>query len=275
MKKIMYNVTGQVMKYVIPILIIALLLGSFYIIPAGKRGVLLTFGKPSMDAMGEGLHMKVPFIQQIIKISIQTQKYEADASAASSDLQVVTSKIATNFHLTGESVPKLYQEVGLDYATKVIMPMEQEIVKSTTAKFTAEELITKREEVRQEMKTVLTERLASRGIIVEEVSIINFDFSKEFNNAIEQKVTSQQLKLKAEIDLQRITVEKEQVITQAEGQAEAQRLQKLVLTPELVTMRALQVQEEAIAKWNGIMPLVTGGATPFVSLGSFGNSSAF
>lgn len=271
------GVSGKkVFGWVFLIFVVIVLASSFYIIPAGKRGVLLTFGKPDMNAIQEGLHVKIPLVQQIVKISVQTQKYEADASAASSDLQIVTSKIATNYHLTPESVPRLYQEVGLDYAAKVIMPMEQEIVKSTTAKFTAEELITKREDVRLEMKTILTERLAPRGIIVEEVSIVNFDFSQEFNKAIESKVVALQNKLKAQNDLERIKIEKEQVIAQAEGQAEAQRLQKLQLTPELVTMRALQVQEEAIAKWSGTLPLfVSGNNMPFIgNIGNLVNSSS-
>jgi regulator of protease activity HflC (stomatin/prohibitin superfamily) len=263
------------LKWAIPVILVIILLTGFYIIPAGNRGVLLTFGKPEVQAVGEGLHYKIPLVQKIVRMSIQTQKYEADASASSSDLQVVTSKIATNYHLESASVPTLYRDVGLDYATKVIMPMEQEVVKSTTARFTAEELITKREDVRQEMKSTLIERLAPRGIIVEEVSIINFDFSPEFNTAIENKVVALQNKLKAQNDLERLKIEAEQIVVTATAQAEAQRLQKLQLTPELVQMKALAVQEEAIAKWNGILPLVTGGATPFVNLGTLGSSSAF
>ena len=158
------------------------------------------------------------------------------------------------------------------------MPMEQEVVKSTTAKFTAEELITKREDVRQEMKSTLIERLAPRGIIVEEVSIINFDFSPEFNTAIENKVVALQNKLKAQNDLERLKIEAEQIVVTATAQAEAQRLQKLQLTPELVQMKALAVQEEAIAKWNGQTPLVTGSAIPFLgdltNMGRLGNSTA-
>jgi len=241
------------LKWAIPVILVIILLTGFYIIPAGNRGVLLTFGKPEVQAVGEGLHYKIPLVQKIVRMSIQTQKYEADASASSSDLQVVTSKIATNYHLESASVPTLYRDVGLDYATKVIMPMEQEVVKSTTARFTAEELITKREDVRQEMKSTLIERLAPRGIIVEEVSIINFDFSPEFNTAIENKVVALQNKLKAQNDLERLKIEAEQIVVTATAQAEAQRLQKLQLTPELVQMKALAVQEEAIAKWNGIL----------------------
>lgn len=248
------------------IIAIFIIFGSFFIIKAGEEGVLLTFGKASMNAYNPGLHFKFPFIQKAIKMEVRTQKYEADASAASRDLQIVTAKIATNYHLISTEVPKIYNELGLGYAERVIQPMEQEIVKATTSKFTAEELITKREDVRLEIKNIFTERLRERGIIVEEVSIINFDFSKSFNDAIEAKVTATQLKLKASMDLERIKIEKEQTITQAQAQAEALRLQRMEVTEELVRLRSIEVQSKAIDKWNGVLPQVTGGVIPFIEV---------
>lgn len=254
----------KISGYILAILL--LFFNVFYTIGAGQRGILLTFGKPSIDAKGEGLGLKLPFVQKIIKMDVKTQKYEADASAASKDLQIVTSKIATNYHLTPESVPTLYREIGVDYQVRIIQPLEQEIVKSITAKFTAEELITKREDVRLEIKQALHDRLIQRGIVVEEVSITNFDFSESFNQAIEAKVTAEQLKLKADRDLERIVVEAEQKVTQAQAEAEALRLQKQEITPDLIKLRQIEVQRLAIEKWNGIMPQVTGGAMPFIEV---------
>jgi len=260
---------SSIVKWIGLVIIVVILLSSFYIIPAGKRGVLLTFGKPSMESMDEGLHIKMPLAQQIVKMDVRELRFDAPkASSASRDLQIVTTDVTLNYKILAESVPELYQEIGLDYESKIIVPAVQEIVKASTAKYTAEELITKRPEAKDSIEIALRERLIKSGLIVTAISITNFEFSDEFNKAIEEKVTAQQQKIKAENDLERIKVEKEQVITQAEGQSEAQRLQKLQLTPELVTMRALQVQEQAIAKWNGVLPMVTGGATPFVSLGN-------
>ncbi len=258
----------KIFSYVLIGVVILILLSSFYIIPAGKRGVLLTFGKPNMNAIGEGLHIKVPLVQKIVKISVQTQKYEADASAASSDLQIVTSKIATNYHLESASVPRLYKDVGLDYAIKVIMPLEQEVVKSITAKFTAEELITKREEVRQEIKSTLTERLASRGIVVEEVSIVNFQFSPEFEKAIENKVTQEQNALAAKNKLAQVEYEAQQRVTQAKGEADAIAIQAQAINSQ---GGRDYVQLQAIGKWNGALPTFVGSSNmPFIGdLGSF------
>lgn len=251
---------------IIIIIGLIILFGSVYTIGAGQRGVLLTFGKPSQIASVEGLHFKVPFAQKVVKMDVKTQKYEADSSAASRDLQVVSTKIAVNYHLTPENVPNLYKEIGIAYQDRVIQPTVQEVVKASTAEYTAEELITRRPEVKERIKELLKLRLQDRGIVVEDISITNFDFSASFNDAIEQKVTAEQLKLKAERDLERIKIEKQQIITQAEAEAEALRLQKQEVTPDLIRLREIEVQREAINKWNGILPQVTGGAIPFIDI---------
>jgi len=247
-------------------LLLGLIFSSVYIISAGERGVLLTFGKPNEIAITEGLHFKFPFAQSIKKMDIKTQKYETDASAASKDLQVVSTQIAVNYHLVPEGVPTLYQEIGIYYQDRIIQPAVQEIIKASTAEFTAEELITRRPEVKEKIKELLRERLSSRGVIVEDISITNFDFSESFNAAIEQKVTAEQLKLKAERDLQRIEIEAEQTIASAKAEAESLRLQKQEITPDLIELRRIEVQRLAIEKWNGILPSVTGGAIPFIDI---------
>ena len=263
------GIAGAVM---LGILILLVIFGSWYIIPAGERGVLLTFGNPSIEPRTEGLHFKIPMIQSVVKMDIKTQKYEAEAAAASRDLQDIKTKIATNYHLVPEMTPELYKDIGLAYQEKVIQPLEQEIVKAITAKYTAEELITRREEVREDIKKLFTEKLRPRGIIIEEISIINFQFSSKFTEAIESKVTAEQLKLKADMDLQRIRVEKEQKITQAEAEAQALRLQKQEITPDLIKLRQIEVQKAMIDKWNGVMPVVFGSATPLMDITSLTQS---
>ena len=175
----------KVIFYGLSILIVLILLfGIAYQVSAGERAVLLTFGKPSDVAIGEGLHAKIPFAQKVIKMDVKTQKYEADLTAASKDLQDVNTKIAINYHLVPENVPELYRTIGINYAEKVIYPLEQEANKATTAQFTAEELITRRDAVREQMKTALIEKLAPRGIVVEDVSIVKFTFSDSFSAAL-------------------------------------------------------------------------------------------
>ena len=246
---------------IIVVILLILIFSSFYVVGAGQRAIVLTFGDPDMTPKSEGLHFKIPFVQSIVKMDIKTQKYEAELSAASRDLQTVTTKIAINYRISPESVPEIYKTIGTNYADKVIYPLEQEVNKATTSQFTAEELITRREEVRENMKTLLQEKLSSRNIIVEEVSIINFDFSKTFNDAIEAKVTAEQQALAAKNKLEQVKYEAEQTVAKATAEAEALRLKKQSITPELVQLsqievqsKALDVQLKAIEKWDGKMP---------------------
>lgn len=252
-------------------IIFILLFGTFYTVGAGQRAVVVTLGKAGQESMEPGLHFKIPFVQKAVKFDVKTQKYEADASAASSDLQTVTVKLAINYHVLPGAVPTIYKEIGPEYAARIIQPLEQEVVKATTAQFTAEELITKREQVRDEMKSVLKERLDARGIIVEEVSIVNFDFSESFNAAIENKVTAQQNALAAKNRLEQIQYEAQQRVAQATGEAEAIRIQTAAIQ---AAGGKEYVQLRAIERWNGAMPMVVGtGTMPFINIPMGGNNS--
>lgn len=258
---------------IVAILVLFIIFGTIYTIPAGYRGVVLTFGKPSMDAKGEGLGFKIPLMQKIVKMDVKTQKYESDASAASRDLQVVTAVIAVNYHIVPEMTPDIYKNIGLAYNERITQPTVQEVVKASTAQFTAEELITRRPEVKQMIKDLLVERLQTRGIVVEDINIVNFDFSKSFNDAIEAKVTAEQNALQAKNKLEQIKYEAEQTVAKAQAEAEALRLKKQSITPELVQLsqievqsKALDVQREAITKWNGMLPQVTGNNIPFIGI---------
>ena len=254
--------TTKIIAYsLVGLLVLVLLLNTFGIVRAGQRGVLLQFGAVQDKVFDEGLYIKIPFVQKVKKIDVRIQKDEVSVSAASKDLQVVTSKIALNYHLNPKVVNKLWQEVGKDYNLRIIAPSIQEAVKATTAKFAAEELITRREEVKEAVKANLSERLAERGILVDEFNIIDFDFSRAFNDAIEAKVTAEQLKLKADRDLERIKIEKEQMIAAAQGKAEAIRIEAQALKAN-----AKVVELRWIEKWNGIVPTYWGQATPFIGL---------
>jgi len=245
----------------IPLIIIILLFLSFGTIGAGKRGVLLQFGAVKDKVFNEGLYVKIPFIQRVQKMDVRIQKKQVDASAASKDLQIVTSTIAINYHLNPATVNRMWQSVGKDYEQRIISPAVQEVVKASSALYKAEELVTKRELVKENIKSNILERLATHNIIVDEFNIISFDFSAAFNQAIEAKVTAEQLKLKADRDLERIKIEKEQQITQAQGRAEAIRIEASALS-----INRDVVQLRWIEKWNGVVPTYWGNATPFIGI---------
>jgi len=241
-------------------------LAPFGTVPAGYRGVLTTFGNPSDGVLGEGIHFRVPLAQKINLVNVSIQKGEGDGDAASRDLQTVHTRIALNYHVKPDAAVSVFRDLGNEPGTRIIIPSVQEAVKAVTARFTAEELIARRTDVRDEIVTQLRERLARHGIVVDEFSIVNFNFSRSFNEAIEAKTTAEQLKLKAERDLQRIEVEAKQRVAQAKAEAEALSLQRQQVTPELIQLRQMENQRMAIDKWDGKLPNVSGGAVPFINV---------
>lgn len=259
--------TGRLAVLII-LLIIVIALGSssFTIVQAGQRGIVLQLGAVKPVVLNEGFHLKIPVIQQILPIDVRVQKAQSDQTAASKDLQVVTTTVAVNFHLEPEQVNKLYQGVGLSFKERIVDPAVSEALKAVTAQYTAEELISKRSEVSIKVKEVLASKLATYFMTLDEINITEFKFSTEFNNAIEQKQIAEQQALKAKLDLQRIEIEAKQKIESAKAEAESLRLQKQEVTPELVELRKIEAQIEAIKKWDGKLPNVTGGAVPFVDV---------
>jgi len=250
---------------IIALLILGTVFGSLYIVDSGERGVLLTWGKVELKAVEPGLHFKTPWMQSVQIFDVKTQKYETDAIAASRDLQTVSTTIAVNYNLQPESVPIIYSEIGLSFAERVIQPAVQEVVKASTAKFSAEELITNRAAAKDMIQQMLTERLARSHIHVVDTAIINFEFSPAFKDAIEAKVTAEQQKLKAERDFQRTLIEANMTYVKADAEARALERQKSALTPELVELRRIDAQRAAIDKWDGRLPTATS-AMPFIDI---------
>lgn len=262
-KQVKY-VVRIVVKVVIGIFIFSCLWGSFKTIGAGERGVVLRLGAVNR-VMTEGLNFKFPWIEGVKVMDVKTQKESANATAASKDLQTITAEVALNYHLLPESVTRLWQSVGEDYKERIIDPAIQEAVKSATAKFTAEELITKRPEVKEEIKLALLERLSKEFIIVDEFSIVNFDFSPSFNQAIEAKVTAEQNALAAKNKLEQVKYEAEQRISEAEGEAKAISIQAQAIQQQ---GGAEYVNLKAVEKWNGILPttMIPSAGLPFINI---------
>lgn len=244
----------------VPLILVAgMVFSSQVIIYAGNVGVVTRFGATTGRIVGQGLHVLVPFVEEVHIMNVQTKKEEQDAEAASKDLQTVHAKIAVNYHLDASEAETVYRQIGTDFKKVVVDPAIQESFKASTARFTAEELITQREEVRENVAGLLEAKLARFNIILDEVNLTNFDFSKEFNAAIESKQVAQQNVQKAKQDLERAKIEAQQKIEEAKGNAEAQRLQQSSLTE-------IYVQFKALEKWDGKLPQYTTGNIPFIGL---------
>ncbi|NCO84274.1 MAG: HflC protein [Nitrospirae bacterium CG_4_10_14_3_um_filter_44_29] len=250
------------------ILVFFLFLSPWVQIGAGERGIVLNFGAVQESVLGEGLHFRVPMMQKVAIMDVKVQKSLTNAAASSSDLQEVSSEVALNYHIVQDKANIVYQSIGIQFKERIIDPAVQEVVKAVTAKYTAEELITKRPAVSEAMRANLAERLLVHNIAVDAFSIVGFSFSKIFMEAIESKQTAEQLALKAKRDLDRIKIEAEQTITAARAEAESLRLQRANISPDLIELRKIEANLRAIDKWNGILPQVTGaGAVPFIGVG--------
>lgn len=243
------------------IVILVLLTSTFATVPTGYRGVVTRFGKVTGKVFDEGLHVKIPFIEQVQRMNVQIQKEETDADSSSKDLQSVNATVALNYRIDSARVQDLYQDVGKYYVQKIIDPVIQESVKSGMARFTAEELITKRAEVKQVIEQIMTDTLSQQGISVVDFNIVNFNFSAAFDNAIEAKVTAEQEALAAKNKLEQIKFEAQQAIESSKGRAEAIEIEAKALrnNPDVLELRAIE-------KWNGVLPQVTGESVPFVNL---------
>lgn len=246
-------------------LILFSLLAPFTTIPAGSRGVVTHFGKVQDEVLDEGIHFTVPIATTVHKISTRVQKSEDDTEAATRDIQKVRAKIAINWHVDSTKVNTLYQQVGneSDVDTQVISPAVSETLKAATAKMTAEEVLTKRIELKNDIDQMLIKRLARYSIVVDDISLTNLEFTAEFNHAVEQKQIAEQEAQRAEYVRQRAKKDAEATVETAKGQAASQQLTIQSLTPAIL-------QKLAIDKWDGKFPQYMGGSgpLPFINLKS-------
>ena len=265
-----------VMIGIIALIVIGVVVGSaVQIVDAGHRGVLLHWNAVDLTAqpLVEGLHFVTPFADSVVQMEIRTLKFVKATSAASKDLQTVSTEITVNYHPAPNSVNTLYQSVGLDYENRIITPTVEEVVKQVTANYNAEELITKRPQVKADIEADINSRLSEFSIVTEIVSITDFQFSVLFAQAIESKVEAEQKAFKAENDLKRIEVEARQHAAQAEGIAAANIAEAngeaaaIKIINDALSTNPQYLEWLKTQQWDGKLPLVVGeGGTPFIAI---------
>ena len=274
------NVNASAAKVVLIVLIVLVVVGlvvasSVKIVEAGTRGVLLHWSAVvvTQPPLEEGLHFVTPFADDVVNIEVRTLKYEESTTSASRDLQTVRTTVTVNYHPEKEMIHYLYRDLGLDYENRVIQPAIEETVKQVTANYNAEELITKRPQVKADIQDEITDRLNEFNLATEVISITDFEFSLLFSQAIESKVEAEQKAFKAENDLTRIQVEAQQQeaqaigiananIAEAEGEAKAIRIINKALAENPNYLEWFKTRA-----WDGKLPLVFGdGGTPFIQI---------
>lgn len=257
--------------FLLAALLLSLGTRAVVIVPAGHRGVI--FNRMSgvrQQALKEGFNLVFPMVEQVYMMDVRVQKTSHDATAASKDLQIVHTKVALNFHPQQDTVHMIFQQVGLEYSERIIQPSIQEAIKATTSRFTAEELVTRREDVKNLIRDLMEKQISPFHIHVDELYITDFEFSRQFAEAIETKQIAEQQALKAKRDLDRIKIEAEQKIASARAEAESLKMQRDAISAQMIQLRQVETQKLAIEKWDGHMPSVIlgGGATPLLDLGS-------
>jgi regulator of protease activity HflC (stomatin/prohibitin superfamily) len=253
------------------VVIVVFMFESVVVVEAGHRGVVLYVGAVENRVLGEGIHFIVPFAEQVIQMEVRTLKFQADATAASNDLQEVQTTIALNYHISPSQANIIYQQLGADYADRIIAPTIQESVKASVAKFNAEELITKRATAKALIAQTIGATLSARNIVVETVFITDFAFSQAFANQIESKVVAFQKFLTEQNNLKAVQVVANQTVVQAQAAARA-NVAKANGESQAIKIITVQLKQSpsylqwlSINRWNGQMPyaLGSGGGSPF------------
>src|SRR5919202_720100 len=235
------------------IIFLAILSKFFVIVNAGERGVLMQFGKVQEEVLGEGLHVIFPTVYSVKKLSVRVQKQESSAEASSKDLQDVFTDVALNWHIIPEEANAIFQQIGAenDVVDRIINPAVEEVIKAVIAKYTAEEIVTKRGEMKAGVDDSLITRLSDYHIAIDDISLVHIHFSQQFSDAVEAKqIAEQQAKREGFVALKAIK-EAEAKVNLAKGEAEALMLVRGTLTPEIL-------EKQAIEKWDGKLPMIVG-----------------
>lgn len=261
------KITASIVSFIGILALLIFAFSSWGTVKAGHRGIVLRMGAVKGEIKGEGFYTKTPWLETVIEMDVRQQKEQVETEGASKDLQSVHATVALNLSVLPEKCGEIYQQIGIDYLVKTVAPAMQEGIKAVLAQYTAEELISKREIVRENVSKLIAEKLHPMGLKTEALNIVNFQFSKSFNAAIEAKVTAEQNALAAKNLLSQKEFEAQQVVATARGKAEAMQIESAALqkNPQVLQLRALE-------KWDGVLPKVSGGAMPFIDISKFADA---
>jgi len=236
---------------ILVIILIIVALSSFAVVPAGHTGVRVTLGRV-VGHESEGLIFTPPFVQNIVLMDNRTQALEMQTEAVTRDMQGVRMVYTVNYSLNSDMAGNVFREIGLGFESIIIRPTVEETVKDITARYSIEELITERARVSIDIARDLQANLSDRGFTFERFNIVDFAFSLEFSNAIEQVRIAEQDALRAEQDLARARHEAEAERVMARAQADVLRYQAAELTD--TNLMAMWIE-----RWNGVLPTVMAG----------------
>lgn len=233
------------------------------IVGVGERGVKVTLGKASPNALGEGVHVVTPFISTVKKMNVKTVKSNIATLAQSKDIQQAKIVYVVTYNLLPDKAPAMYREVGTNYVDTIVMPTVEGIVKDVIGKWNAQDIVANREKVASEILYKLNDKLIKRYINVSDFQITDIQYSKAFEEAIESKVTAEQDALKAKNQTVKVQEEAKQKVIAAEAEAKS-----MAIRAQALNQNKALVQYEAVKKWDGKLPQYQmGNAIPFINIG--------
>ena len=251
-KKALKKLGKGILIGVVVVLLIIIFFASFTTIKSGEVGLKVRFGKIVDSSMNEGVNFKIPFVEKIVKVNIKVQKVELETESSSKDLQTIKTKLAVNYRIANNKATSLYKTVGKNYEETVLVPAIQESIKAVYSQYTAEQMITVRNEVSDKCLEELQSKMEKYGIVIEDFNIIDLDFSEAYNQAIEEKQVAEQKVLTAQQELEKTKIEAEKKLVEAEATKKANELLKQTLTDEVIA-------KQFIEKWNGQLPTTYAG----------------
>ena len=255
-------------KLVLPVVLgVALIfaLSSFFIVSPGEVAIKTRLGS-IVNSYGEGIHFKVPFIEGVTKFSIQIQRANIKTQAFSKDLQTMNAHLVVNHRIEQGTAVSIFRNLGPHYVENIVDPAVQEVFKAIAARYSAERVISERNELVMEINKEVKERLTTKQIVVTDISVVDLDFTEQFLKAVEDKqVADQQAQMAGKL-VEKAKRDAEQQIAKSRGEAEALRMQREQVTPALIELRKVDAQLKAIEKWNGVLPGYVGAGVPFISI---------
>lgn len=257
--------SGKLLLPIIAVAVAILGFSSFFIVPPGEVAIKTRLGS-IVDSYSEGMHFKLPFFESITKFSIQIQRADIKTQAFSKDLQTMNAHLVVNHRIQKETAVSIFRNLGPSYVSNIVDPAVQEVFKAIAARYSAERVISERNDLVLEINKEVKERLTLKEIVVTDISVTDLDFTDQFLKAVEDKQVAEQQAKMSEKLVEKAKRDAEQAIAKSRGEAEALRMQREQVTPQLIELRKVDAQLKAIEKWNGVLPGYVGGGVPFVSI---------
>lgn len=259
------DIIGKLMLPAVVVVAVMLSFSAFFIVPPGEVAIKTRLGA-IVDSYGEGMHFKLPFVESVTKFSIQIQRANIKTQAFSKDLQTMDAHLVVNHRIEQGTAVSIFRNLGPNYVENIVDPAVQEVFKAIAARYSAERVISERNELVMEINKEVKERLTAKQIVVTDISVVDLNFTDQFLKAVEDKqVADQQAQMAGKL-VEKAKRDAEQQVAKSRGEAEALRLQREQVTPALIELRKVDAQLKAIEKWNGVLPGYVGAGVPFISI---------